>query len=44
MKKIGQPQNGSPICQSQVWLPTDLDINLQLIITVVTISEHNKYI
>ena len=43
MKKIGQPQNESPICQSQVWLPTDLDINLQLIITV-TISEHNKYI
>ena len=41
INKIGQPQRGSLICQSQVWLQTELDDKkscYQLIITV-SISE-----
>ena len=44
--KIGRPQSGSPICQSLVWLQTELDDTkswYQLIITI-TISEKKKHI
>ena len=43
--KIGRPQSGSPICQSLVWLQTELDDTkscYQLIITI-TISEKKTY-
>ena len=46
INKIGQFQNGSPICQSQVWLQTELDDEkscYQLIITI-TISQNHRYI
>ena len=46
INKIGGSRSGSPICQSRVWLQTELDekkFSYQLI-TTVSISENNNYI
>ena len=46
INKIGRPRSWSLICESRVWLQTQLDETkscCQLIITV-TISENNKHI